>query len=176
MISYLGGVDFDFTYARSKIRGLEVGPDLLVIFAEGQPKTVVNLKLQFYSDTYPVSIQNINWEAFDEQASHLPNLEIAEFSFRHLQPLGLVYSVAEIIPCLSRLRNANKFWATYQGSDDSEQIYDLDINNLERSLAALDGIMDEPIISQQVGGESDGSLLELEGIMNELVIRRNTGD
>ncbi len=105
-------------------------------FTEEQPRSVVKLKLTVSRHS---RFRSVNWQEFDEQASGLRNLERAEI---YLSDRRMLDSVAVIIiPRLTLLRNANKLRATYQKWDDSE--LDLDINDLEGSLAALGGIKEE---------------------------------
>ncbi len=138
IIPYLGSVEFGHTSSQSESRGLKQRPDLCFIFTEEQPKSVVKVKLQVAEYRSALFIQDLNWQEFDEQASNLPNLEIAELHFYLPQNLAVVRALAEIIPHLSLLRNTNKLRATYQGR--SPLYHDLNLDDLEGSLSTLGGI------------------------------------
>ncbi len=73
-------------------------PDLLVIFTEEQPKSVVRLQLGFFRSRKPGPSKV---STGDEQASCLRNLEIAQLRFDYPQTLVFVHAVAEIISHLS---------------------------------------------------------------------------
>ncbi len=148
MISYLG--EMEFRRIPSGInRCVLKAADLRLGLTEEQPKSVSKLTLHVSSKTNPLFVQHINWQKFDEQASRLRNLHIARFYFFGPQNLAVVRSLADIIPCLSRLRDATKLRATYEFP--IRCIHVLDINNLEGSLAVLGGIKEEePSTSESV--------------------------
>ncbi|PSS31908.1 hypothetical protein PHLCEN_2v2315 [Hermanssonia centrifuga] len=142
------------------------GPDLVLSFNNEQPKSLVKLRIIFHG-CVGASIQCINWQEFDEQASCLRNLGAAEFCFEKRQSLAFVRSMAEIIPRLTRLRNADKLRATYQ-ERCGKPTSNVDINDLERNLVALGGIKQEPstpkpaLETESVPPDTDATDLQMD--------------